>query len=134
MCWLVAQKFVTVQTIGKMRVQQYPHYLFAVNAGGDSVQDENGNWSDAETTNVLISTCREETDGRGSEIQVAGGTFHRFSSLVQLPKGAVGAENVPPVQVGSTVFVANNADGTDIRIQGVVLKYDVGQLHNRLWV
>ena len=111
-----------------MKLVQYPHYLFAVNAGGDSVQDENGNWSDAETTNIVISTCREETDGRGSEIQVAGGTFHRFTSLMQLPKGA------QKVEVGSTVFVANKADGTDIRIRGVVLKYDVGQLHSRLWV
>ena len=110
-----------------MKIVQYPHYLFAVNAG-DSVQDENGNWSDAETTNIFISTCREETDGRGSEIQVAGGTFHRFTSLIQLPKGA------KKVEVGSTVFVANQADGTDIRIQGVVLKYDVGQLHSRLWI
>jgi hypothetical protein len=111
-----------------MKIVQYPHYLFAVNAGGDSVQDENGNWSDSEAINVFISACREETDGRGSEIQVAGGTFHRFSSLIQLPKGA------QKVEVGSTVFVANNANGTDIRIQGVVLKNDVGQLHNRLWV
>jgi hypothetical protein len=111
-----------------MKIVQYPHYLFAVNAGGDSVQDENGNWSDAETTNIFISTCREETDGRGSEIQVAGGTFHRFTSLIQLPKGT------QKVKVGSTIFVANNADGTDIRIQGIVLKYDVGQLHSRLWV
>jgi len=109
-------------------MKQYPHYLFAVNAGGDSVQDGNGNWSDSEPQNIFISACREETDGRGSEIQVAGGTFHRFSSMIQLPKGA------PKVEVGSTVFVSNNADDTDIRIQGVVLKYDVGQLHNRLWV
>ena len=111
-----------------MKIVQYPHYLFAVNSGTESTQDENGNWSDSETTNVFVSACREETDGRGSEIQVAGGTFHRFTSLVQLPKGA------QKVEVGSTVFVANNADGTDIRIQGVVLKYDAGQLHSRLWV
>jgi hypothetical protein len=109
-------------------IKQYPHYLFAENADSDSVQDKNGNWSDAAETNIFISACREETDGRGSEIQVAGGTFHIFTSLIQLPKGA------QKVEVGSTIFVANNADGTDIRIKGVVLKYDVGQLHNRLWV
>jgi hypothetical protein len=111
-----------------MRVQQYPHYLFSVNASGDSVQDENGNWSDAPATNVFISKCREETDGKGTEIQVAGGTFHKVTSLVQLPEGT------KKVEIGSTVFIANNADGTEVRIQGVVLKYDVGQLHNRLWL
>jgi hypothetical protein len=111
-----------------MKIVQYPHYLFAVNAGGDSVQDENGNWSDAPATNVFISKCREETDGRGSEIQIAGGTFHRFTSLIQLPKWAT------KVEVGTSVFVSNDSEGNDIRVQGIVLKYDVGQLHNRLWV
>ena len=55
-----------------MRVVQYPHFLFAVVPGGESTQDENGDWSDSDTTNVFMSMCREETDGRGSEIQVAG--------------------------------------------------------------
>jgi hypothetical protein len=111
-----------------MIIKQYPHYLFAVNAGSESIQDENGNWGDSEVTNTFISMCREETDGRGSEVQVAGGTFHRFTSLVQLPKG------VQRVEVGTNVFVADNADGTGIRVQGVVLKFDEGQLHSRLWV
>lgn len=51
-----------------MVTKQYPHYLFAVVAGGESVQDENGNWSESNTTNTFVSMCREETDGRGSEI------------------------------------------------------------------
>jgi len=112
-------------------VRQYPHYLFVVGSGAESVQDENGNWvtpSDSPSEGPEGVPCREETDGRGSEIQVAGGTFHRFTSLVLLPKGA------QKVEAGTTVFVANDADGKDVRIQGVVLKYDVGQLHNRLWV
>lgn len=109
-------------------VIQYPHYLFAVTAGTESVQDENGNWSEAESTNVFLSMCREETDGRGSEVQVAGGTFRRFTSLIQLPKGA------PIVNDGTTVFVANDADGADKRIVGVALKFAADQLHSRLWV
>jgi hypothetical protein len=109
-------------------IVQYPHYLFAANSGIESVQDANGIWNESEATNEFISACREETDGRGSEIQVAGGTFRRFTSLVQLPKEA------QRVEVGTTVFVSNDTNGSDIRIQGVVLKYDVGQLHNRLWV
>jgi hypothetical protein len=111
-----------------MGVKQYPHYLFAVNAGEDSVQDENGNWSDSRASDVFLSACREEADGRGSEIQVAGGTFHRFSSLVHLPKGA------PAVETGTGVFVAGRADGSGMRVQGVVLRFDAGQLHSRLWV
>lgn len=108
-------------------VKQYPHYLFATQAG-ESIQDENGNWVNTDTTSGLVSMCREETDGRGSEIQVADGTYHKFSALIQLPKGA------PRLDVGDNLFVANDIDGTDVRIKGVVLKYDVGQLHSRLWV
>lgn len=106
---------------------QYPHYLYAVE-GADSIQDASGNWINTQSTNVFISACREETDGRGSEIKVAGGTFHRFTSLIQLPKGAL------TVEVGTRVFIANNANGTDIRISGVVLKYDKGVYHSRLWI
>jgi len=109
-------------------VKQYPHYLFAVKSGSEATQDDNGNWSESTAINVFVSTCREETNGAGSEIQVAGGTFHRFTSLVQLPKGT------QSVEVGTTIFVSNGADGSDIRIQGKVLKFDVGQLHSRLWV
>jgi hypothetical protein len=107
---------------------QYPHYLFAALAGGEAVQDGDGNWSAWETTCEWISMCREETSGRGSEVQVAGGTFHRFTSLVQLPKGA------PKVDVGTSIFVADNADGSGVRVQGVVLKFDAGQIHSRIWV
>jgi hypothetical protein len=107
---------------------QYPHYLFALLAGSESVQDDNGNWIDSEAILVFVSTCREETDGRGSEIQVADGTFHRFTSLVQLPQGA------PRVEVGTSVLVANRPDGSSIRITGVILKFDAGQIHSRLWV
>jgi hypothetical protein len=108
-------------------VKQYPHYLFAI-LGGESVQDEDGNWSDSEKRIEMLSICREETDGRGSEIQIAGGTFHRFTSLVQLPKGS------QKIEVGTSIFIADNANGWVVRVQGVVLKFDDGQLHSRLWV
>ena len=111
-----------------MALKQYPHYLFAIVAGGESVQDENGNWSDSESTPTFLSACREETNNRGTELQVAGGTFHVFASLIQLPK------NAPKVEVGTSIFVSDNADGTGVRVKGLVLKCDVGQLHNRVWI
>lgn len=108
-------------------VKQYPHFLFAVKSG-ESTQDENGNWVTTETENVFVGMCREETNGRGSEIQVGGGLYHRFESLIQLPKGS------QAVEVGTTIFVSNKKDGADSRIKGEVLKFDSGQLHSRLWV
>lgn len=108
-------------------VEQYPHYLFAVE-GGEAVKDETGSWSEAAQELKFLSRCREEADGRGTEINVGGGKFHKVTSLVQLPKGA------PSVELGASVLVANDPEGDSIRIQGVCLKFDPAQLHSRLWV
>lgn len=108
-------------------VEQYPHYLFAVE-GGESVKDETGSWSESTQDLKFLSRCREEADGRGTEINVGGGKFYKVTSLIQLPKGA------PFVELGTSVLVANNAEGDNIRIQGVCLRFDPAQLHSRLWV
>ena len=106
---------------------QYPHYLFALTTG-ESMQDENGYWTEEEGKIVFLGKCREETDGRGQEIQAADGTYHKFSSIIQIPKGDL------MIKEGTGVYVANKEDGTDIRIKGVALKFDKGQLHSRLWL
>lgn len=110
-----------------MVITQYPHYLFALTSG-ESVQDENGYWTDEEQKAVFLSKCREETDGRGQEVQVADGTYRKFSSLIQIPYGDL------EVKEGTSVFVSDREDGSGIRITGPVLKFDKGQLHSRLWV
>jgi hypothetical protein len=109
-------------------VKQYPHYLFIV-SGGEATQDEEGNWTDeGEETFTFVSVCREETDGQGTETNDGGGTFHHLSSLIQMPKG------VQSIPLGTPVVVSNDAEGKDLRIKGVCLKFDAGQLHSRLWV
>jgi hypothetical protein len=109
-------------------IKQYPHYLFAI-SGGDAVQNSTGGWDTNEDPKTdFISMCREETNGRGNELQVGGGLFYRYSSLVQLPR------TCPIVDEGTTVFVSDLEDGTKVRIKGQVLKFDKGQLHCRLWI
>jgi hypothetical protein len=76
---------------------------------------------------TFLSMCREETDGRGTEIQV-GGIMHKITSLIQLPK------TCPKVELGAKVVVANDAEGADVRITGVCLRFDPSQLHSRLWL
>ena len=108
-------------------VRQYPHYLFALTTE-ESTQGENGYWSDEEQKAVFLSMCREETDGRGSEVQIADGTYRKYSAIIQIPKGTL------TIDEGTSVFVSNREDGSDVRIKGVALKFDKGQLHSRLWV
>lgn len=108
-------------------VRQYRHYLFAVTTD-ESTQDEDGYWSDEEQKAVFLSMCREETNGQGSEVQTADGTYRKFSSLIQIPKGAL------TIDEGTSVFVAENEDGSGVRIKGTALKFDKGELHSRLWV
>lgn len=110
------------------RVEQYKHYLFAVE-GGEAVKDESGAWTDnTEERLVFLSRCREEADGRGTEINVGGGKFHKVTSLIQLPKTA------PVVELGASVLVSDDPEGKEVRIKGVCLKFDAAQLHSRLWV
>ena len=109
------------------RVVQYPHYLFALETTDDH-RDEDGNWIPGTTEMVFIGKCREETNGKGSQIQLAGGTFHVYSSLIQLPKGT------RKIAEGTKIAVTDDQNGEDVRIEGDVLKFDPGQLHSRLWL
>lgn len=108
-------------------VKQYPHYLFIEDAL-DSVQDEQGNWVESKTSCDFISMCREETDGRGTEYQVAGGEYQKATAVIYCPK------TCPNVPKGAKVKIANDKDCTDVRISGVVLNFDPSQLHSRIWV
>jgi len=110
-----------------MRVKQYPHYLF-IEEAGESVQDEQGNWTECKVSRKFISMCREETDGKGTEYQVAGGEYQKATSVIQCPK------NCPVVSRGTKAIVANDQECTDIRISGICLNFDPAQLHSRLWV
>lgn len=113
-----------------MVIRQYSHFLFVKSLGGDSVQDEKGNWSVAPKEEwVLHSVCREETNGKGATIQGTDGKARVFSSLIQLPKGT------PRIPEGTTILVSETEDHAGpIRIQGEAMKFDNGQLHCRLWV
>lgn len=109
-------------------IKQYPHFLFVITQEHESVQDEHGDWSEETSSLHYVSTCREETNGRGSELRLGSGKYYKYSSLIQLPKGA------ESVSEGATVIVANDAEGLNIRIKGTVLKFDSGQLHCRMWI
>lgn len=108
-------------------IKQYPHYLF-IEEAAESVQDEQGNWTEMKPTMRFISMCRAESDGKGTEYQVAGGEFQKTTAVIQCPK------TCPKVSIGSKVIIANDASCNDVRILGVCLNFDASQLHTRLWV
>lgn len=109
-------------------MKQYPHLLYGASATGDSTRDNDGNWNTLTTTYPLISVCREETDGRGQEIQGADGKFHKYSSVIYLPLSS------PDVEFGRIIYVRDSSTVTTDRIKGSVLKFDRSQMHCRLWV
>lgn len=125
---------------------QYPHWLYARMAHGEAVQDEQtGRWQGEQLGWLKLCRCREETNGKGNQIQAAGGEFITFSAIVQLPKGT------PVIEPGTEVVVSDfnyqiegTFDNPDVmtsaplngsfRLKGICLKYDAGRLHSRLWV
>lgn len=110
-------------------VTQYPHYLFVLISGSDSVQDENGNWVSSEPSWSFHSMCREETNGAGRQINGVDGKATVFSSTVFMPKGTA------KIEEGTQILVSQiKSENGPFRVKGAVLKFDPNQLNCRLWV
>ena len=83
--------------------RQYPHYLYKRTSSGEAVQDANGSWHTSGGAWTFHSRCREETNGKGTQIQAASGKFVTFASLIQIP---VGVEIIPE---GTEIAVADES-------------------------
>lgn len=127
--------------------RQYPHWLYARIAGGaNAVQDEQtGQWQGEQSGWAKICRCREETNGRGNQIQTAGGEYISYSAIVQLPQGAqaidAGTEIIvsdfewqPEEAFANPDFMTAATLNGSFRIKGICLKFDAGRLHSRLWL
>lgn len=112
-------------------ITQYPHYLY-MREVSEGTQDNSGNWVNnggSPSGWVLHSMCREETNGKGSTINGTDGKAVVYSSTVYIPRGA------GEIKEGTEVVVSQFNDPEDgVRIKGQILKFDKGQLNNRLWV
>lgn len=112
-----------------MPVKQYPYYLFRQVQSTASTQDENGNWVAAAPTWVLHSSCREETNGKGAQINGQDGKAIVFSSTIYAPKGTA------KIPEGTLILVSETNSSSGVkRICGTCLKCDPGQMNVRLWV
>lgn len=108
-------------------MKQYPHFLFTKQVT-ESSQDADGNWSTPTESWVFHSICRDQTNGKGAVINGQNGTSILFASLVHLPL------NSPNLSENIEVIVSESNPMDKIRIQNNILKYDVGQLHDRIWL
>ena len=99
-----------------MRVQQYPHYLWVIE-GESELNDRR-----------FVCRCREETTGRTPDLTLQIVLFVKISSQIQIPKGS------ERIEEGTTIAVTQDEAGLKTRVIGEVIKYDEGQLHNRLWI
>ncbi len=93
-------------------VRQYPHYLFKLNDRGEK---------------VYLCRCREESNTNKALRQADG--LQLINTAVIYCKPCVLA-----LYEGETLAVSNDAVGRDERVRGQVLKFDRGQLHNRIWI
>lgn len=122
---------------------QYPQYLYALK-NAEAAQLPNGSWGETSAAWELKAACREETNGKGSQIQTADGQSLVFASLIQIPKGTkridegteviVAREEIEVSQLLNNDFTATAKASGLIIAQGVCQKYDFGRLHCRLWI
>lgn len=123
---------------------QYPQRLYTKTIQ-EATQLPNGSWQPETEVWALTAYCREETNGKGTQINTADGRAIAFSSLIQAPKGT------PRVDEGTEVIISTdaqldvtkllNADFVTtakqqgiIVAQGTCLKCDSGRLHTRIWI
>lgn len=125
---------------------QYPHHLYVLSCNEDAEQDANGSWqsTDTDATAKYIGVCRDETNGRSTEENVAQATYRDFKSLIQLPVDTehitegteivVTDEKIEAEKLLNSEYVAEARQSGLIRITGVVSKFDKGRLHCRIWI
>ena len=107
-------------------VTQYPHSL-VVHVVNESVQDDNGNWSDQTDEWVIHSICRVEPNGKGSVINGQDGKAIVYADTVYMPLGTA----KHPLCSEALLFTA--VDGAT-KATGKVINFSNGQLNARLWL
>lgn len=102
-------------------VVQYPDKIRITREGG-SVQDpDTGDWitTDGET---LEFECRFVPNGAGKNIRLADGTDYVYGYKIAFPFGT------------TDIRVKDNYERVGTDYAGVILQFEIGQLHSVAWV
>lgn len=101
-----------------MVIEQYPDTI-VITRNGSSVMDDNGNW--ITTPNEVIELqCRFVPNLQARKVATADGTDYTYHYQIAFP---LGTTNVRPHD--------NYARGNET---GIIMRFEVGQLHSIAWV
>lgn len=106
---------------GKM--SRYPHTLTVLQSD-EATQDDNGNFIEPESYDIVGLPCREESSGGAQRTQVADGVVILYSSVIYLPYDTPAIPNGVRVQV---------SDKDGVRMDGVVKRFIRERKNCRLW-
>lgn len=101
-----------------MVIEQYPDTIVITRAGG-SVQDENGNWITTESE-VITLRCRFVPNGSGKSVSLMDGTNYIYHYQVAFPKGTTNVRQQDIYKRGDE--------------EGVIKRFEPGQLHSIAWI
>lgn len=99
-------------------VVQYPDTIVIIREGG-SVQDENGNWITTDGETITLK-CRFVPNLQVRTVSLMDGTNYTYHYQVAFPKGTT---NVKPQDIYKR--------GDE---EGVIKRFEVGQLHSIAWI
>lgn len=99
-------------------VVQYPDTIVIVREGS-SVLDDNGNWVTTPGETITLK-CRFVPNGSGKSVSLMDGTNYVFAYQVAFPKDTT---NVKPQDIYKR--------GDE---EGIIKRFEVGQLHSIAWI
>lgn len=124
-------------------LEQYPHYLY-YRILTPSTQNADGTWSKSTASWVYLCKCRIERN-QAQSITTADGKIFQFTATIYMPRNSA----LKPLEIGTRIFVASDIyDEYDIteedieqgKKNGIILidkpnaTFEIGRLHNRMWV
>lgn len=101
-----------------MVIEQYPDEIVITRAG-ESIQDENGNWITTESE-VITLRCRFVPNGSGKSVSLMDGTNYIYHYQVAFPKGTTNVRQQDIYKRGDE--------------EGVIKRFEPGQLHSIAWI
>lgn len=120
---------------------QYPHFLYYTEAT-EATRNKNGSWIPGGISDwKCLGPCRYEPNGQAAAITTTDGKMHVFSGIVYMPRNT----EIKPLPIGTRIAVSkaelaepyNIADAEkegDILIIKPNATFEVGRLHNRMWL